>query len=265
DTRGRTCVPHATAARGCGRRPRAPRASPASSPRPARATRCPACPGSPRPSASRSWPRSASGRRRRAGGSTRPSWRLGRGRRWRGAAAAGPAPRGWASAIRPRPGGRVKSASESIAFLRSAGVPAGRGFAKPDAPGGSRLSRVYRRPRPDLTPPAEKVVGPQRRSGLRQQPRDEPCRGDRGTGEARQPTQEGVALAGEASPRGRHLPEVVSLTAAHGHDFARLLLQETPPGKGGDEVAPYLTYTLSTLGRPAQGVRQRDLALGVQL
>jgi hypothetical protein len=48
----------------------------------------------------------------------------------------------------------------------------------------------------------------------------------------------GVALAGEPSPLGRHLPEVVSLTAAHGHEFARLFIQETPPGKDGDEVAP---------------------------
>ena len=54
--------------------------------------------------------------------------------------------------------------------------------------------------------------------------------------------------AGEASPPGRHLPEIVLLTAAHVHDFARLFLQETPPGKGGDQVAPYLTYTLSTFG-----------------
>ena len=42
-------------------------------------------------------------------------------------------------------------------------------------------------------------------------------------------------------------------------------LQETPPGKDGDEVAQYLTYTLSTFWRPAHGVRQRDLALGVQV
>jgi hypothetical protein len=49
------------------------------------------------------------------------------------------------------------------------------------------------------------------------------------------------------------------------HDFARLFLQETPPGRDGDEVVPYLTYMLSIFGRPAHGARQRDLALGVQV
>jgi hypothetical protein len=69
----------------------------------------------------------------------------------------------------------------------------------------------------------------------------EPCRGD--------------AVAGQPSPLGGHLPEVVSLTAAHVPDFAWLFLQEMPPGRDGDEVAPYLTYTLSIFGRPAHGVR----------